>query len=136
MPPPIVSCVLCGQSSTKRQTLSLKEIGLGEGRACRSHEEVVNAVEAARTAENDKRRWEEVDETLKFYTAVSGVRMMHAIHGTPTWLMYGNLKRAGYSQRLLDRIRNEVDKQGPVTAAEIDNAIFSWLALRQKELVT
>jgi hypothetical protein len=40
-----IVCAICQREVSKRQSLSLVRFGLGEGRACRSHEEVREAVE-------------------------------------------------------------------------------------------
>jgi len=48
MPIPMIVCRICGKEVTKRSTLSLSNLG-SEGRACRSHPEVLTLLEEKTT---------------------------------------------------------------------------------------
>ena len=50
MPPKSVICAICREIVTKKQSLDLSALGLGSGRACRKHEEVIEAVNSQRSA--------------------------------------------------------------------------------------
>ncbi len=132
-----IACELCGASQSKRKTLSLDELGIGKGRACRTHDEVNAAIEKLRDArvnnlrietENDAMR--SVQDTMLFLAWVTGIRMYNAIHGMPLVILFDRARRA-LSPALYQRVIDEVVAQGQVTPDELSDSLLTAVWLRK-----
>ena len=124
-------CAICHKEATKASTLSLKELGGGEGRACRSHDEVKALVEKHRQAFDNSIAQENMEEGLAVITAVSAIRVYHTIHGMPLELIYSRLARA-HSPATMEKIKKEVERLGPnMSVQEIQESIIVAAAFRK-----
>src|SRR3990167_10005144 len=112
MPIPTVVCGVCFCTVSKRSTLSLRELGGGDGRACRSHTEVATLVDAAEKKHFDQKQWRNASERLAIIIAASEVRALCTIHGISPEIVYQEFKRAGINEGHLKKIREEVDLLG------------------------
>ena len=58
MPPKTFTCVICGKTVTKPKSWSSLQIGLNkEGRVCRDHEEVRDAISLMQKEKEDQANW-------------------------------------------------------------------------------
>ena len=141
MPPKMVTCALCGQEVSKRKSLSLKALGLGEGRACREHPQVQELVQALE--EKREIQWQE-DETnramaetmrkLRVMSCVSLIRVGYSIRGVDPETLYARFRLVGYPPDMIDEIRDEVDRQGgpQMSEDEIFGAVVGAMDLKKR----
>jgi hypothetical protein len=135
MPVPTVTCVFCKKSVTKRSTLALDVLGAGDGRACRTHEEVAALVAQCATREKLKRDLSEAERKLRIRVAAAGVRVVNTLTGVGEECIYLRLRFAGYDDRMINDIRKEViARGGPVmTVQEMGASILEGMALYAKK---
>lgn len=106
-------CSICRKEVTKASTLSLKELGGGEGRACRSHDEVKALVEKQKQEWINKRNIQWAERIIRLGLAVAAVRFFHTIHNVPLELIYFRLSRM-HSPEDIAEIKKEVEIRGAV----------------------
>ncbi|MBT4849683.1 hypothetical protein HON36_02435 [Candidatus Parcubacteria bacterium] len=144
MPPKMYNCTLCGNEVSRRQSLSLKSLGGGDGRACRDHDLVVQLLEQQRQAsEKQFRRAEEervirdVSRTMRIMQGTALVRMMHSIHGTSPERIYAQMRFKGWPREDIEEVRQQVaDQGGPqMSEDEIQEALFMAVHLTNKGLI-
>lgn len=112
MPPKMVQCAFCGDSVSKRQSLSLKELGAGDGRACRKHPEVQEMIAALQEKRAMDEAMDAANRTMRILSGVSMIRVMHSFQGVPLHFLYQRLRQVGYTEDMIDEVRTEVDRQG------------------------
>jgi hypothetical protein len=106
---PTVVCTVCNQSVTKRSTLSLSAFGLGDGRACRTHENVVMGMRLKEEQDARARLMNEAEESLKFMGVVSAVQIMFSFFGWPEAVIYARLRLNAHEIRL---VKAKIDQMG------------------------
>lgn len=115
----MVRCYFCGQEVTKRSTLSLKELGLEEGRACRVHQEVKDAVANMTARKQREKDFKKADEVLQTLAGVAAVRVMHTFFGWPVSLVMARLRMRGFSGNALNQIKKDLERSGgPLMTAD------------------
>lgn len=130
MPIPTTQCVFCQQTVNKRATLSVEELGLGEGRACRTHPEVQQALAAFKDSKEKQKLYVAATASIKFIGMAAAVRVMHTFWGWPLELIYARLSARGISKAELARVEEEVTKMGgPLMSAQ---DMINSLAMVQK----
>lgn len=107
MPIKTVTCCICGKEITKRKSLKI-----GEGRACRSHPEVAAFVEEKKEEDLNKM----VGEKLQDIAIVSHIRVAELINPPLAWVLKVKLSELPIERS--KKIRNQLDKMGPMTEAE------------------
>lgn len=112
MPAKMVNCVLCNELVSKRSTLSLKELGYGEGRACRTHKVVSDLVESKRVEEKETRQIERAERKIRIISHAAFVRAMHTIQGWPEEYIYGLIRAKGFSKDHIKQVREMVASLG------------------------
>ena len=125
-----IVCELCGKEVTKRKSLSLKEIGLGDGRACRDHTEVVEAVERMQEAQRQRKVSQEAHEIMQVISIASCVRVYSTVRGMDPEYIYYKLKMQGVPKRVIDKAKEEVSKQGGPKMSS-DEMLTSMIAYGQ-----
>lgn len=141
MPPPTVVCIICNESVFKRSTLSLKEFGGGEGRACRNHE-AVGKLQAVLEMQKKKHKesqkaWQTANDNIKIFMGTSAVRTLCTFQGLSLETALYRLKLAGYSDHVINEIRKEVEKKDDVCFSneEIIEIAATLVVMREKGIV-
>jgi len=134
VPVATVSCIVCKQEVSKRSTLSLEVLGIGEGRACRSHQMVADAVQAYTDTIFLRRQLSAVQHRMRVMSAAAGIRILTTL-GQPTELLYMRLRGRGFTDALIEEIRAEVQAQGgpTMTLAELGEAALTAMVLQEKK---
>ncbi len=120
-----VVCGICGETVSKRQSLAF-----ADGRACRSHEEVIQMLEDKAQGELDKKLMASADEMMKIITLTSFVRCTHSLHGIPLVVLYARIRQT-YGRETLNKVIAAVEEQG----AMIDYAEMAAGLMAHAELV-
>ncbi len=136
MPPKTCKCALCGQTVTKRSTLSLEELGGGDGRACREHEEVINLVTMHEQKQADDKLLRAAMNTLRAMSLAAIVRGMYTFEGVPPEFIYQRVKASGLPQEVIDKARKMVaDQGGPLmTEKDIETLAITTVLFSQDRL--
>lgn len=109
-----VICALCGETVTKRSTLDLRILKGGvRGRACRSHEEVINLKQDVLKQETLERMYRETNEAVQVLMGIASVRLMHTVHAYPLEAIYARMSRA-LPSHVVKKIRDGVAEKGAV----------------------
>jgi hypothetical protein len=129
----MVECVLCGETVTKRNTLSMREIGGDRGRACRSHPQVQELQKTAESERQSRKSLEDVSRRIRVMMGIAAVRMMHSIRGMPVEFVYSNLGQT-HSKYEMTEIRAGVEEQGGplMTPDEVTTSVLSALEMRKR----
>ncbi len=140
MPSPTVVCIICNQSVSKRSTLSLKEFGGGEGRACRDHEAVQNlqaVFEMQRKQHKESQTaLQIINDNVRILMGTSAVRTLCTFQGFSLEMALYRLKLAGYSDYVINETRKEVEKKDVCFGREEVTEIAAILVvLREKGMV-
>lgn len=132
-PPKIkeVVCSICGNKVTKRQTLAFGTAG----RACREHDEVKQLIGDQERMKEEKSKREEKDkisreaqEALEVLMGVSSVRVCQKQSGAPMGLvMEAMARRLNMSDRVKEKVWQEVEKAGVMTDEEVTESITTYL---------
>lgn len=134
MPAVMVRCVVCGQEVSKRSTLSLSELGGGNGRACRAHELVRDLVESKERKTEEERVWAKGERAMRIVTGTALVRVLMTFHGVPPEVIYTRLKWNGYSSDVIEDIKKEVAEEGgpEMGPDEIEDTLAMAAVLKQR----
>lgn len=137
MPVKMVICTICQDEVTKRSTLSLKELGFGEGRACRKHEKVKQLVEALHENQQQAEDWQQLDWNMRIMFGAAFVRTTHTFIGMPLWIIYGRFEELGYPGDLIEAIKIRVAEEGgpKMSEEEILNTAAMTAVMIQRSLV-
>lgn len=132
MPVKTCQCALCGKTVSRRSTLSLENIGGGEGRACREHEEVINLLSSKEKQQKWEKESREAIQILQAFSLAAAVRAMHTFQGIPPEVIYFRVKRNGMPVEVIDRAKKLVaDQGGPLmTTKEVEEAVIGAAFLR------
>lgn len=123
------TCKICGlEGITKRNSFSLKSLGIGEGRACRIHEQVIKAVKD----QEDKKLDEKVFEIMQVISLTALVRTQQFLNGMPPSLIYYNLRGKGISKRIIDEVKLEVEKQGEMTSEQAVTSLLAYNSIKER----
>jgi len=128
MPIKTVECVICKEEVTKRKTLVYKD-----GRACREHQEVQDAVLEQKLKEEQDIMWAKADQAMRRISAVSFIRCYHTFRGVPVMLLMSRVRKDD-REWVADKIE---EMGGPIMSGEETiNAAFmaSHIAKRVKEI--
>ena len=126
MPPKQVQCIVCGEMINKRQTLAYEN-----GRACRKHEEVIEAIEEMREKIKMEKQGIEAENKLAIISLVSMIRAFHTIRGIPMIVLYEHVKRT--HPDLLSDIKAEIAKRGEkMSQDEVTTSLLTYGALIKK----
>lgn len=113
MPPKTVKCVICGSEVTKRQSLSLKQLTGADGRACRYHEEVIEAVSNMQKEKSLQVKLRQAEKTMRKIVAVEQVRIWYAFYGFSDTMVFARLRKVMSHKEAIE-IMNEVEKIGKI----------------------
>lgn len=112
MPIQTVECVLCKKIVNKRATFSLGPLGIGSGRACRTHEKVATAAQAMVDSAELERKWREANRALQITCAAGMVRALCTFRGFQPEQLYHRFRVVGASPGDVQAIQNEVTRFG------------------------
>ncbi len=129
MPPQMITCVFCGTLVSKRQSLSLETLGVGQGRACRGHTQVTELVTALQLQREMQRSMDEVQLRLRVMSAVVMIRILHTFQGVPVDLLYHKMTRAGFKPAELRMIRDEVARSGGPLMSADETTVAAFMAI-------
>jgi len=144
MPPKVYTCVICGQTVTRRKSLSLETLGGGEGRACRDHQQVADLVqtmeelkEAQHQRQEEELMMSEVIRKLRVMSAATTLRILHSTGGLSPETFYARLRMVGYPNDMIKDIHNEVDHQGGplMNQEELLSAMIGAVDLHRRGVV-
>lgn len=110
MPIPTAVCMICNEVVNKRSTLSLETLGLGDGRACRSHEQVVRGLSVKAEMDRAHRRETQIVSNLNVMAGVASVRVMHSFFGWSVEFCLMRL-RMRFSKDEMSRIERELSEK-------------------------
>lgn len=133
MPAQMVQCIVCRKVVSKRSTLSLRELGGGDGRACRIHQLVQDLVESQNQRRQEEKVAQEVDRAMKIMTGAALVRNLHTFSSVPPDFIYARLRSRGYSSDIIEGIKAEVDRQGGPVMSEDDVGKAAAMAMMFKK---
>jgi len=134
---PMVTCEICHQEVTKRSTLSLESLDLGGviglGRACRSHEQVTQALAAKIEQEKLRGLITLASAGLRIMSGAASVRVLHTFFKWPEELIYFRLS-ARMAKKEVEQIREEVKKMGGplMSSQEMINSVNVAASLMDK----
>lgn len=137
MPAKTVVCNICGDEVSKRKSLAF-----GDGRACRQHDEVVQALEEQKRKlqeqralqnykEEGKRLDREIHENMQMIALGAYIRVQHSVHGIPVDRLY-NLLSIVHGKKKMDKVMDQLNAGGgPYTDPEelISNALYLSMAM-------
>lgn len=134
---PMITCALCGKSVTKRSTLSLEVLGAKNGgRACRSHDEVAQLVEALQKMQEEGWLLKKAERQIQLLATAAAVRVLHSMFGESLETIYLRFEMI-HGKAFVDDVRADVDRLGgPVMSyCDILSSVFvaSDIARRQEE---
>lgn len=108
----MVECVICKKEVSKRSTISLKKLGGGDGRACKTHESVEKLLEDHERKNRDERAIERTKRTIMITNGAAYVRTMCTFRGFSPGEIYVHFREKCYSADIINEIREEVARQG------------------------
>ena len=115
----MVVCSICHKEVTRASTLSLKELGGGEGRARRTHDEVKALIEKRNRDWENNRILERADSAMKIVAAVSCIRVFHTTRGIPLDVMYSQFWASSrFTPEEMEEIRKGVETRGAVMSRD------------------
>lgn len=134
MPAPTAECMICHQTVTKRSTLSLDFLGLGDGRACRSHPEVQQAQKAKAIQDEDNKRLDQAASSLRVMSAIAAVRVMRSFFNWPISVVLGRI-RGGLTIKEMDEVIQQITEHGAQMSADemLEAVIHAQLLTEQIE---
>jgi len=135
MPVKMVICAICGETVTRRSTHSLKKLGKGEGRACKSHypvQELASLLQEKEILEKKLQRVERKKKQSEQWSsdAALKVRALHLAHNVPYEEIYNLLRENGMSEQSIEEIRIEVNLQIDIIS---DDQLKKIIDLRRAE---
>ena len=98
----VVSCIICGDEVSKRKSLAF-----GEGRACRSHQEVIDMVEA----KEEEFRSEQLNKQITVSMMALHIIAMHDVTGIPYSILLSRISKEARAQ-VEARIENYKEVKG------------------------
>jgi hypothetical protein len=122
MPVPMVECTLCGETVTKRSTISLQALGVGGGRACRNHEDVAQLMQRLTEISEHERTCRDADRNLTIILAAAAVRVQCTLHGISPEALYDRFRWAGMRAGDLQAVKKEVERLGGPRMSAVDIA--------------
>lgn len=136
MPIPTVTCLSCGKTVNKRQTILVDK-----GRVCRDHQEAKDYQEALDRAKaqevkakEDKEKWAEAKQNLDSLMIVEQIRMLAHMKGMDLRLV-ASLMCANLPAALANKVAQGLDERGPLTEDEFTSAAVMALELKNKGMV-
>lgn len=120
MPPKTVVCCICGKEITKRKSLQIEG-----GRACRSHQEVIEAVELNKRELEEIESLRKVNQMMQVMALVSQVRLLIK-YGAPVYFLMERIERT-FGHDVATKVRQEVKEKGPVSDEEIQSSLAMYL---------
>ena len=139
MPGKMVVCAICGQEVSKRSTLSLQELGQGNGRACRTHDEVAVLVDERH--EKVKGRLKEKIASLSETYATRTIRiaayicLFHTFEGIPIQSLYDELTSRKLPPDTIKDIKYAVSHLGgPLVPKTMIRALVTILDIKRTEV--
>lgn len=125
MPPPEFKCTICGNMVSKRKSLVW-----GDGRACRTHDQVVNSIKKEHERLSQTKISDEAMRNLNLISAVSFIRSMHTIRGVPVSVLLDHVRARFRDEKLMEKIEKELKERGDtMTSEEITSSLFSYGSL-------
>ena len=122
MPAKTYECFICGEQVSKPKSWSVARLGLGdEGRACRSHEVVQEAVRVLENNELNQRVSAKVSRTIAIIVLSDKIRLEEYVNGMKYPLLcYENLKNQhNLNDQDIEEIKNCVNGLGPLSTLDI-----------------
>lgn len=122
MPAKMFKCVICEKDVSKPKSYSVERLGLGdEGRACRSHEVVQEAIKALEESERQQKTIREVIGDFDIMMLVEKIRVEEYLVGRKFPLLcYKNLKHElNLEDKDIEEIKKRVEELGPLSTADV-----------------
>lgn len=128
----VVTCVICSEPVSRRQSLSLQPLTGEQGRACRHHEELKQLMRKRASEEELMDALKRAEDAVLKIAAVHLVRLMSFLHDMPHSVCYHRFKWGGMDPGLIDAIKTEVDELGPLSMEELESSFGYMMALRER----
>lgn len=125
MPPKTIVCCICGKEISKRKSLQIEG-----GRACRSHQEVIDAVESHRKELEGIESLRKVNEMMQVMALTSQVRLLIK-YGAPVHFLMDRIERM-FGHSVVTKVRQEVKEKGPVSDEEIQDSLMIYLQAKMQ----
>jgi len=123
----LFKCEICGGQVSRRKSFSLKELGGGNGRACRHHPEVVELIKKL-GEETLKRDVAGFIRNFQVQALVAGIRVLYTLYGIWPETIFSYMRHRRVEPQMIQATRDELVRAGSwrMNTEEILSAVFAW----------
>jgi len=132
MPAPTCTCIVCGNQTSKRQSLAI-EVNGQTGRACRNHPEVAEYLQKKFESVENEKALQQAEETIRCISLTSFIRVQQYMNPIfPTEYYLRNV-RAKYGVGTEQKVREELAATKPMTDTDVVSSILAYSTLVGKK---
>lgn len=130
MPAPTCTCIVCGNQTSKRQSLRITHKGEA-GRACREHPEVIAYIQSQFESEENEKHMKSVNSLMQVLTITAYIEVQRLMN--PLFMEAHYLRRTkhAYGEDVTLKVQQELSKRKPLTPADMVGAFLTLQQLQK-----